>query len=360
MRHLIIVTGHLTTKPRQQQCVDLIKKIKKSYPDIDILYATHDKNIPKEIIEDSSSFVYTKNIIMNWDYYTEDTKREHFGILLDRGPVIHYVPSHAYSHYRSICEALKLGQIQGYDYFHHFTYDCNDESIKLLKNHITDAEKYDFIGYQYNNDPRLLTPKSSSVNSEFFSLNQNFSKIYTKFSDKDVYLKLFWGKGLEWVTGEICDANIKNFKLNIVKPNHNSKITTFGNQSVGFMHTEKISNNNDIRTFIEEENDYFNILIPFKSGKKYFITNYFAKIGDVNILQDQKKKINLYYKQKNEDLQGFIKMKINDKMVKLQKDGAGWTTEIQPPCNVKLYIGDKLQYHWYLHDDKQFGIHIKK
>ena len=48
MRHLIIVTGHLTTKPRQQQCVDLIKKIKKSYPDIDILYATHDKNNPNE------------------------------------------------------------------------------------------------------------------------------------------------------------------------------------------------------------------------------------------------------------------------------------------------------------------------
>ena len=51
MRHLIIVTGHLTTKLRQQQCVDLIKKIKKSYPDIDILYATHDKKIPNEIME---------------------------------------------------------------------------------------------------------------------------------------------------------------------------------------------------------------------------------------------------------------------------------------------------------------------
>jgi len=76
MRHLIIVTGHLTTKPRQQQCVDLIKKIKKSYPDIDILYATHDKNIPNEIMEYSSSFVYTKNIIMNWDHYTENTKKE--------------------------------------------------------------------------------------------------------------------------------------------------------------------------------------------------------------------------------------------------------------------------------------------
>ena len=121
MRHLIIVTGHLTTKPRQQQCVDLIKKIKKSYPDIDIVYATHDKNIPNEIMEYSSSFVYTKNIVMNWNYFTEDTKREHFGILLENGSVIHYVPSHAYSHYRSICEALMLGQIQGYEYFHHFT-----------------------------------------------------------------------------------------------------------------------------------------------------------------------------------------------------------------------------------------------
>jgi len=208
MRHLIIVTGHLTTKPRQQQCVDLIKKIKKSHPDIDILYATHDKNIPNEIIEYSSSFVYTKNLIMNWDHYTEDTKKEHFGILLDRGPVIHYVPSHAYSHYRSICEALMLGQMQGYDYFHHLTYDCTDEVMKLLQNHINVSKKYDFIGYEYHQD-------HVSVNSEFFSMNNNFSKIYTKYFDKDEYIKLFWGQGLEMVTGRIIFSNKDNFKMNI-------------------------------------------------------------------------------------------------------------------------------------------------
>ena len=74
---------------------------------------------------------------------------------------------------------------------------------------------------------------------------------------------------------------------------------------------------------------------------------------------DPKKHIDLFHKEKNYDIQNLIELRINDKKTKLIKDGAGWTTEIQPPCNVKLYIGDKLQYHWYLHDDKQFGIHIK-
>ena len=353
MRHLIIVTGHLTTKPRQQQCVDLIKKIKKSYPDIDILYATHDKNIPNEIMEYSSSFVYTKNIVMNWNYFTEDTKREHFGILLENGAVIHYVPSHAYSHYRSICEALMLGQIQGYEYFHHFTYDCNDESIKLLQNHINGSKKYDFIGYEYHQD-------HTSVNSEFFSLNNNFSRTYTKFFNRDEYIKLFWGQGLENVTGKICDANTKNFRMNIIpKMDDNPKGVTFGDQTTGFGHTENIPNDSIIRTYIEE-NNYINILLPFKSEKKYFITNYFANFGEQIRLHDPKEKIVLFHKEKNDDLKEFIELRINDKKTKLVKDGAGWTTEIQPPCNVKLYIGDKLQYHWYLHDDKQFGIHIKK
>ena len=353
MRHLIIVTGHLTTKPRQQQCVDLIKKIKKSYPDIDILYATHDKNIPNEIMEYSSSFVYTKNIIMNWDHYTENTKKEHFGIILDRGPVIHYVPSHAYSHYRSICEALMLGQIQGYDYFHHFTYDCNDESIKLLQNHINGSKKYDFIGYEYHQD-------HVSVNSEFFSMNSSFSKTYTKYFDKDEYIKFFWAQGLEMVTGRIIFSNKDNFKMNITpKGNNDSKGLTFGNQSVGFYATEETYNDKEIRTFFEDDG-FLNILLPFKSEKNYFITNFYAKLGEQQRLHDPKKNINLFHKQTNYDIQNFVELKINDKKTKLVKDGAGWTTEIQPPCNVKLYIGDKLQYHWYLHDDKQFGIHIKK
>ena len=138
----------------------------------------------------------------------------------------------------------------------------------------------------------------------------------------------------------------------------NPKGVTFGDQTTGFGHTENTPNDSVIRTFIEE-NNYINILLPFKSEKKYFITNYFANFGEQIRLHDPKKHIDLFHKEKNYDIQNLIELRINDKKTKLIKDGAGWTTEIQPPCNVKLYIGDKLQYHWYLHDDKQFGIHIK-
>ena len=92
---------------------------------------------------------------------------------------------------------------------------------------------------------------------------------------------------------------------------------------------------------IFEDNGFLNILLPFKSEKKYFITNFFAKFGEQQRLQVPNKYISVFYKEKNYDIQNFIELRINDKKTKLVKDGAGWTTEIQPPCNVKLYIGDK-------------------
>jgi len=169
MKKFFAICGHCTTSKREQTAINLITRLRQSWPDSFIAFVSHipvDKKI-QELC--NLCFIDDKNPLGNIDFENEHTR--HLKQIYWQMPKTGYnlektVPYHQYANHRQYHDiSIPLLDLYDASAITFFSYDCDPVVANEIEHHYELLQEYDAVFYDF------FTP-GKSIGTEFFSMSK--------------------------------------------------------------------------------------------------------------------------------------------------------------------------------------------